>query len=119
MTNEVNIDKDQMIRLHDIGGSTLVLKMIGLFFENIPTRIQEIKSGEEKQDWDAVFRAVHSLKSSAGNFGAHNLFGLCGQIETLIREEKISNISPVLRELEESLDLVRNDLSIEQERLNK
>ncbi len=119
MKDEVNIDKDQMIRLYDIGGSTLVLKMIGLFFENIPSRIEEIKNGEEKNDWDAVFRAVHSLKSSAGNFGAHNLFGLCSQIENLIREEKIEGVSPALRELEESLDHVRNDLSIEQERLIK
>lgn len=117
--NELYIDVKQIHHLHELGGSTLVSKMITLFFENAPLRIKEIRQFEETNNWEGIFQSVHKLKSSSGNFGAHRLFDLCGKIETQIREEKTDTLSLQLREIEQLVDHVLANLQEEKERISE
>lgn len=117
MENNLHVDPKQIQHLHELGGSSLVVKMIGLFLENAPLRIQEIHQAEEQNNWEGVFQAVHKLKSSSGNFGAHSVFELCGKIEILVRSKQTEGLIPQLRELESQLECVLTALQREKERI--
>lgn len=118
MDNESYVDSKQITYLHELGGSSLVQKMIDLFLENAPLRIAEMHQREETQDWEGVCQSVHKLKSSVGNFGAHELFALCAQIEEMIREKRIEGIAPLLRNLEVLLTHVLDSLRLIKERFS-
>jgi two-component system, sensor histidine kinase and response regulator len=119
MENNLHVDPKQIQHLHELGGSTLVIKMIGLFLENAPLRVKEIHQAEEQNNWEGIFQAVHKLKSSSGNFGAHSLFELCGKIEAQIRGKQTHGLTPHLRELERLLECVLAVLQQEKERMEE
>lgn len=76
-------DPAPLDRIHGIGGADLVGKMAEIFFRNGPERTAAAHRGAEEKDLEAIERAVHSLKSSAGNMGARSLQILCQETETL------------------------------------
>jgi HPt (histidine-containing phosphotransfer) domain-containing protein len=67
--NEVNADPDVLERLRVVGGPRLVRELIELFMRYAPERIAIAKAGIEQGDLGATQRALHSLKSSAGQLG--------------------------------------------------
>ncbi|MGC9328054.1 MAG: Hpt domain-containing protein [Candidatus Hinthialibacter sp.] len=112
------IDSAQMARLYEIGGNSLIVKMIQLFEDHSPQRICEMQDFEKAGDWDGVFRTIHQLKSSAGNFGAHSLFRLCVDIEEKIHHKQTHDLSTRLRSLETELNRVRSALMQEKARIS-
>ena len=75
------VDPGALERLRGWGGAALVDRMIGLFQELGPKRLQEVGDGLAEGDLSRVARAAHSFKSSAGNLGADRLRLLCGALE--------------------------------------
>lgn len=67
--------------LRRVGREALAIRMIGLFVESAPTRATAIRDGHRDGDLDAVRRAAHSLRPSAGQLGASGLQSLCQEIE--------------------------------------
>ena len=103
MVNESSIDPAAVERIHKIGGAKLVGRIIALFLENAPQRLQAAREGERTGDLAAVEQAVHSLKSSAGNVGASRLQELAGATEELAEKGEAGPIPGLLGELEEAL----------------
>jgi len=50
-----------------------IVKILNIFISQIPPSIVEIKSLLEKQDWDALRKKVHSIKSYYGYVGNDKL----------------------------------------------
>jgi HPt (histidine-containing phosphotransfer) domain-containing protein len=50
-----------------------IVEILNIFISHIPPSIVEIKSLLEKQDWDALRRKVHSIKSYYGYVGNDKL----------------------------------------------
>jgi len=104
------IDANTLTRLNDLGGSDLIVKMIELFSEHAPKRLQAALEGAEKGDCTAVERAVHSLKSSAANLGALSLQQLASQIEALALQNDMAAITPLISELQSLFEAVQAEL---------
>jgi HPt (histidine-containing phosphotransfer) domain-containing protein len=64
-------------------GSGLPNKLITLFLEQAPRRLDSAVAGGRAGDWKSVEDAAHSLKSSAGNLGAFRLRDLADRVEAL------------------------------------
>lgn len=109
MSNSL-IDADTITRLNDLGGSDLIVKMIELFSEHAPKRLQAAVDGLAQSDGNAIERAVHSLKSSAANLGALSLQHLASEIEALALQNDIAAIAPLIAELQTLFDAVQNEL---------
>ena len=107
MTSEVAIDPAALQRLRDLGGDALLSKMIDLFLENTPKRIQAALDGERTGNWHEVERAAHSLKSSAANLGLTGLQTLAHDIEDLCGMQKAEAVVPRLREIEVLFPAIR------------
>jgi len=75
------VDPAAIERLREWGGDTLLHRMIELFLELGPGRTRDIRLGLESGALEKVERAAHSLKSSAGNLGAHELRATAHRLE--------------------------------------
>lgn len=98
------IDPEAIGRLQEWGGPDLVRKMIRLFLENAPERLDLIRAGVENGDLEAAERGAHSLKSSSGNVGARELHLIAAEMEDLAargEEDEMARLLPRLEEVHE------------------
>lgn len=98
-------------------------KLIALFLEHTPRRLDTALAGGRAKDWKAVEDAAHSLKSSAGNLGAVRLRELADRLEEAAATGREGNgsldvLSSLLAELESTYARTR-ELLIEVREKNK
>jgi HPt (histidine-containing phosphotransfer) domain-containing protein len=105
--NMVTSMDEQLANLHRLGGEDFVREMIELFLENAPKQMEAARNGIREGDLEAVRRAVHSLKSSAGNFGAAEVPELAGRIEQLAADRQAAPIPAKFAALEAAFAQVR------------
>lgn len=108
------LDPDAIARLHRIGGDNLVERMIEIFLENAPARVQGVVDAAARGDAAGVEQAAHSLKSMAANIGALRLYALSERTELAAAEGEgdfRGNATSIVHELE----LVRAALSEREE----
>ncbi|HOL93188.1 MAG TPA: Hpt domain-containing protein [bacterium] len=117
MDDSCRIDSSALDHLVAIGGAAFTVRMIDLFLEGGSKRMEEAWEREKAGDWTGVQKAVHAMRSSAGNFGARRLFDLAGEIEHLAMLGQTSALPGLLHTLEEILNQVQNQLRQERERL--
>ena len=110
---EPPIDRNAILRLHKLGGKKLVAQMIDLFVKETPKRLQSARDGEKAGNLEAIERATHSLKTSAGNLGAGEMGRLSAEIEQLAFEKKGEGIPPLLRALEQAFSTAAHALEEE------
>ena len=83
-----------------VGGSQEVLyEVIGLFLEDCPKLLTTIGDAIAKGDSDAVYRAAHTLKGSAGNFDAHYAVLLLQRLEARAREGDLMEAQDICKTL--------------------
>jgi len=75
------VDEKTLERLRRLGGNELVVKMIDLFSSHAQSVLTQALAAFEAGDLEALERAAHSIKSSAGNVGAIEVRHLAEQIE--------------------------------------
>jgi len=67
--------------LHNMGGDELVRDIVDLFLDSVPSSIRYAKELSRDGDLQAVAQIARSLKSSAGNIGAANLYEVARRVE--------------------------------------
>ena len=100
MPEDSVIDPAAIARLHKVGGDKLVGQMIDIFLKNAPERVAAARQGIADGDSEAIEQAVHSLKSSAGNYGAVSLQTLAGRIEEQAEAKTLEDIPELFHDLE-------------------
>ena len=110
------LDRTAIERLQRVGGDKLVRGMIDLFLEHTPARIRSAREGAAAGDHDAVRRAAHSMKSTAGNLGAAALQEIATRVEHLAAAGDAS-CGPLIDSIEEEYNIVRGLLEREREGL--
>jgi len=67
--------------LKEVGGPELIQELAELFLTDTPGLIDELEEAAAAEDWDALGRCAHTLKSSAFYLGALALSDLARRIE--------------------------------------
>ena len=84
-----------------VGGDWELLKELAqIFLDHCPEMMLGIRQAVESSDAEALERSAHSMKGSAGNFGAKDVVQKALVLETMGREKHIEGASDVLAELE-------------------
>lgn len=96
----VVLDTDALGRLEEWGGRDLILKMLQLFLEHAPERMEQIRSGADDDSLEIAERGAHSLKSSAGNLGARRLQSLAAEVEDRAAAGDADGVASMLSDLE-------------------
>ena len=69
-TADVLFNPDELTRLRNMGGSTLVAGILDAFLRQAPEQIELIRKALEAEDYQTLARLAHSLSSSLGIVGA-------------------------------------------------
>ncbi len=88
------IDQARMQDLIDGLGDGLQ-DVIESYLEDAPKQIEEMQAALDRGDRDDLQRIAHTLKSSSGIFGAHQLVTLCRDLEVASREGGIAGTDPI------------------------
>jgi HPt (histidine-containing phosphotransfer) domain-containing protein len=84
MTSPSPLDAVAIDGLRALSPDTAFLReLIEIFLQDTPTRLKELDAALAASDAATVTRAAHSIKGSAGNFGAMRLSELAHRIELL------------------------------------
>lgn len=100
MTTIQDFDATVLEGLQTLGGVELARRMLALFLQYTPQRLTAAREGFEAGDLEAVGRAAHSLKSTAGHLRAARIQALASQIEALAITKQYEAIAEPLRALE-------------------
>ena len=103
-------------RLLRIGGQDFVVEMIELFLEHAPERLRAAQAAHEAEDYQALYRAAHSLKSTAANLGARRLQQAAERTEARANAKDLVALRPLLEEMNRRYAQVRERLETERDR---
>jgi len=117
MSEPPNLDPAAIERLLRLGGREFVVKMIDLFFSYATEKIAEAQKAQAGSDWAALAKAVHPIKSSAGNVGASRVQGLAQRIESLARAAQAGELGGLVDQLTRSLDAAKLELEVKRKSL--
>lgn len=104
------IDPAAFARLQRVGGRELIGKMIDLFLQNTPLRLEALQTGVQAGDWEVVERTAHSMKSSAAHLGLTLLGTGAAQTEVLARDGRVAEIRPLIEEMSRAFLSARTEL---------
>lgn len=76
----------EVLMLLEDEASEGIMKACDLFRSGVPTRLSEVDAALADGHFDAAARASHSLRGSAGAFGARRLRSLGERLEQFCRE---------------------------------
>lgn len=94
------IDQDVFEKLLEIGGPQLARRVIDLFFEHTPSKIESLRLGLSSQELKTIERAAHSIKSSAANLGLENLRQVASQLEQAANQGQLESCIELVPKLE-------------------
>jgi HPt (histidine-containing phosphotransfer) domain-containing protein len=84
---------DVLRQLTPPGEPDVLVEILTLFLQDVPTRIAALQNAVGSGDADGVHRAAHSLKGSAGNVGAKGLQEACRVVEEMGRTKNLDGAS--------------------------
>ena len=102
---------DRLIQLEKEGNPGVVKKLVGLYLEDAPSRLAELREAIAQQDAESIWRAAHTLKGAGHIVGAKKVVELCGQLETMGRAGTIRDGGPIMARLEREAELAKTWLA--------
>ena len=102
---------DRELALSRVGGDAELLKEIGgLFLDEYPRVLAELRGAVERGDAGGVERAAHGLKGSVANFGARPAVDAACALEVMGRTHQLEEVEQVLHTLDLALAALRPEL---------
>jgi len=103
---------DRLQWLRDMGGDDFLRRNVERFFDTVPQAIGAAQAACAAGDLEAVADVTRSLKSSAGNIGAVNLYEMARRAEQSAREGNAVATSRFVDVLPVYYEAVRRELEI-------
>lgn len=95
----VVLDRKIFENLRKLADGKILGKLLGLFMENTPKKIETIMAAYEKKDYQTVTSLAHSLISSAGMLGAVEMKDLAVKIQEAAFKADEAGVSRLVPEL--------------------
>ena len=95
---------DCAVALERLGGDEELLREVaGLFLDEYPMLMREIRTAAVLRDADALQRAAHSMKGSVSNFGADGVYQAAFALEQKGRAGELDALEPCIETLASAL----------------
>jgi two-component system sensor histidine kinase/response regulator len=96
---------DCAVALERLGGDEALLREVaGLFLDEYPMLMAEIRQAAQSRDADALQRAAHSMKGSVSNFGADGVYQAAFALEVKGRAGDLEALDLCIERLECALE---------------
>ncbi|MBP7141447.1 MAG: Hpt domain-containing protein [Opitutaceae bacterium] len=111
-SSEPIIDAEAIENLRAINpdDSSFLKEIIGIFIEDTPARIAELRTTMANGDVDGFSRAAHSIKGSSSNLGAARLRSLAEHLEHDSKSQPLANFAQGITELEATFAATKSEL---------
>jgi signal transduction histidine kinase/CheY-like chemotaxis protein len=96
--------------IQQAGKPDIVKRLVGIYLNNSPGVLQEIRKAAESKDTEKLWQSAHSLKSSSANIGATSLAFLCEDLESMGREKQVDKALQTVAVIEEEFRAVAVEL---------
>ncbi|MFT3781638.1 MAG: Hpt domain-containing protein [Nibricoccus sp.] len=113
MSNELPIDPEAIENLRALNpddDDAFLKDIIGIFLQDTPERIAELKQCLTTYDQPKFTRAAHSIKGSASNLGASKVRAVAEQLEHQSRNSGLDGLDPLLKNLEGEFAIAETEL---------
>jgi PAS domain S-box-containing protein len=104
---------DHLRSLQDDAQPGLVREVIDMFVADAPAHLEALKQALQIGDSEQLASTAHRLLSATQNIGAHNMSGLCMEIERLGRLGDLKSLIRVVPNLTHELEKVCEVLRVE------
>jgi PAS domain S-box-containing protein len=94
------------IRELDDGEGAILAEVVAIFLDEAPRQLKALSLAVEARDAAELARVAHAFKSASGNVGAVRVVKLCKEIERVGRSGEVADAPPLLREIQQEVDLV-------------
>lgn len=99
---------DCAVALERLGGDEELLREVaGLFLDEYPLLMGEIRQAALSRDAESLQRAAHSMKGSVSNFGAAGVYQAAFALEKKGRAGDLDDLNPCIDLLESALENIR------------
>jgi signal transduction histidine kinase/DNA-binding response OmpR family regulator len=82
-------------------------RIVGLFIDDVPLRLQELRLAAERGEAQKVEETAHMLKGGSGYMGAVQMAKICAGIQELGASGELSSVPELLDDLEAEFERVR------------
>jgi HPt (histidine-containing phosphotransfer) domain-containing protein len=120
MDEDDHVDEDmlaEVLAMLEDSQADGILRACDLFRSSVPDRLDDIGSAIREGRFHAAAQGSHSLRGSAGAFGAKRLSGLGLRLEELCRESDVAGASAVLEDMRSEFLVYRDILDARLARL--
>ena len=103
MSSHSPIDPEAIENLRQLSpedGESFLRDIVGIFVEDTPARIAELKKALAEGDQPTFTRAAHSIKGSSSNLGAIQLRAVAEKLEHTSRSQGLAGLEVHVPELE-------------------
>jgi CheY-like chemotaxis protein len=98
---------DHQLALSRVGGDQALLRDLGMLFRGESAKLlATIRDAAERNDFDTLQRAAHSLKGSVATFAAEDAFDAAFKLERLARSEEWDGIGDAISTLGAEIERV-------------
>jgi HPt (histidine-containing phosphotransfer) domain-containing protein len=111
------VDRSLIERLHRLGGSPLVARMLALFREQSVLRGDAIRGAVAAGDWAAAARSAHTLVSTAGSVGAMDLMQRARDLEEAVATGRTGEVPALADRVAEAFARVAEPLAAAEQEL--
>ena len=88
----------------------LLKEIAGLFLDDYPKLLGELRTGAARGDANTIERAAHGLKGSVSNFGARSAVEAAFALELMGKRQQLSEAQAGIVALEQALEMLRPEL---------
>jgi histidine phosphotransfer protein HptB len=113
MSSETVIDPEAIENLRSLtpeDPDSFLRDIIGIFIDDTPQRFAELHKSLTEGDRTTFTRAAHSIKGSASNLGALQLYTISADLEKRSRTEELATLTERLADLENAFTRARRTL---------
>jgi two-component system, sensor histidine kinase and response regulator len=112
----INLD---IVLAHVDGDRELLGELSGMFLEDYPRLVEELKASILQRDYFIVERIAHTLKGRLAFFGMKNGISQVTELEEMGRAKDLAGAWKALTEMETALDVVLPEFQILSQRQSK
>lgn len=105
------LDQKVLRQLAEDIGQEMMPVVISVFIEEVGEQLTQLRPLYERQDWTALARLAHSMKSSCGSYGAQVSYQQVMALELACKQADGAEVARLLNELEQSLPQVLSRLA--------
>ena len=106
---------DRIRALQQPNAPSVLAQVIGVYLEDSPVMIEELKQALQRGDIEVLTETAHSLKSSSANLGVSRLSSLCKELELWGKKGSPEDLAALVEQIDTEFDCAQSGLQMELE----